>query len=106
MSLFPSIGGRRTANQQALSEFSESHLMALSQQGNVTHGQLMEQQAAQAAMKEMGEEHSIEMPKVNFYPSTHSNPKKARRQASNPRCSIKCTTKYITCMFKNRMHIA
>ena len=80
MSLFPSIGGRRVANQQALSEFSESHLMALSQQGNVTHGQLMEQQAAQAAMKEMGEEHSIEMPKVNFYPSTHSNPKKARRQ--------------------------
>tara|TARA_R110002020_G_scaffold86735_5_gene214164 strand:- start:1181 stop:2200 length:1020 start_codon:yes stop_codon:yes gene_type:complete len=82
MSLFPSIGigSRRAANQQALSDYSEAHLMALSQQGNVSHGQLLEQQAAQTAMKEMGEEHSIEMPKVNFYPSTHSNPRKARRQ--------------------------
>jgi hypothetical protein len=80
MSLFPSIGARRVTSQQALSDYSEAHLMALSQQGNVTHGQLMEQQAAQAAMKEMGEEHSIEMPKVNFYPSSHTNPKKARRQ--------------------------
>jgi len=56
--------------------------MALSQQGNpgFTHAALLEQAAAQQQMQRMAAERNIEVPKVNFYPSRHANPVKARKQ--------------------------
>jgi hypothetical protein len=54
----------------------------LSQQGNnsLSYAELMEQQVAQTEMQKMALEQNIEVPKVNFYPSQHSNPIKARKQ--------------------------
>jgi hypothetical protein len=56
--------------------------MALSQQGNpgFTHNAILEQAAAQQQMQRMAAERNIEVPKVNFYPSRHANPVKARKQ--------------------------
>ena len=68
--------------QQNLGQVNEATLMALSQQGNpgFTHAALLEQAAAQQQMQRMATERNIEVPKVNFYPSSHPNPRKARRQ--------------------------
>tara|TARA_R100000808_G_scaffold16349_2_gene36972 strand:+ start:4573 stop:5520 length:948 start_codon:yes stop_codon:yes gene_type:complete len=76
--------GLFTQPQQApnLGEANMAHLMALSQQGNPTlsHGALVEQATSQAAMQEMAQKENIEVPKVNFYPSRHPDPRKARKQ--------------------------
>ena len=73
-----------TQQQQApnLGEANMAHLMALSQQGNPTlsHGALVEQATSQAAMQEMAQNENIEVPKVNFYPSRHPDPRNARKQ--------------------------
>ena len=68
--------------QQNLGQVNEATLMALSQQGNpgFTHAALLEQAAAQQQMQRMATERNIEVPKVNFYPSSHPNPRKARKQ--------------------------
>lgn len=56
--------------------------MALSQQGSnsLNHEQLLEMQSAQQGMQSMAEKQNIEVPKVNFYPSRHPDPRKARKQ--------------------------
>tara|TARA_R110002020_G_scaffold56922_1_gene157065 strand:- start:231 stop:1178 length:948 start_codon:yes stop_codon:yes gene_type:complete len=66
----------------SLGEANMAHLMSLSQQGNPTlsHGALIEQATSQAAMQEMAQNENIEVPKVNFYPSRHPDPRKARKQ--------------------------
>ena len=73
-----------TQQQQApnLGEANMAHLLALSPQGNPTlsHGALVEQATSQAAMQEMAQNENIEVPKVNFYPSRHPDPRKARKQ--------------------------
>ncbi len=71
-----------TQPQQNLAQVNEATLMALSQQGNpnFTHAALLEQAAAQQQMQRMATERNIEVPKVNFYPSRHANPVKARKQ--------------------------
>jgi len=68
--------------QPNLSTVNDATLMALSQQGNpqFTHGALLEQQAAQQQMQRMAVERNIEVPKVNFYPSRHADPRKARKK--------------------------
>jgi hypothetical protein len=66
---------------QNLAQVNDATLMALSQQGNpgFTHAMLMEQAAAQQQMQRMATEKNLEVPKVNFYPSRHANPVKARK---------------------------
>jgi len=68
--------------QPNLGQVNEATIMALSQQGNpgFTHAALLEQAAAQQQMQRMAMEKNIEVPKVNFYPSRHPDPRKARRQ--------------------------
>ena len=68
--------------QPNLGQVNEATIMALSQQGNpgFTHAALLEQAAAQQQMQRMAAERNIEVPKVNFYPSRHANPVKARKQ--------------------------
>ena len=68
--------------QQNLAQVNEATIMALSQQGNpgFTHAALLEQAAAQQQMQQMATERNIEVPKVNFYPSRHPDPRKARKQ--------------------------
>ena len=69
-------------NNQSLAEMNNAHLLALAQQGNasLSHAALMEQTTAQAAMREASTNANIEVPKVNFYPSRHPDPNKARRK--------------------------
>ena len=79
----PGVGFTAAQNAGApLSAANEAHIMSLSRQGNtsLTYAELMEQQSAQAEMQKVSAEQNIEVPKVNFYPSQHSNPSKARRQ--------------------------
>ena len=63
-----------------LANMSQAHLMALGQQGNASHEQLLEMQAAQQGMKQVAVKKNIVVPKVNFYPSRHTDPRKARKQ--------------------------
>lgn len=67
--------------QPNLAQVNEATLMALSQQGNpqFTHAALLEQAAAQQQMQKIAVEKNLEVPKVNFYPSRHPNPIKARK---------------------------
>ena len=67
--------------QQNIGQMNEAALMALAQQGNpqFTHAALLEQQAAQQQMQKVALERNIEVPKVNFYPSRHPDPRKARK---------------------------
>lgn len=69
-------------NQQSIGQMNEAALMAMAQQGNpqFTHAALLEQQAAQQQMQRVAMEKNIEVPKVNFYPSRHADPRKARKQ--------------------------
>ena len=71
-----------TGQQPNLGQVNDATLMSLSQQGNpnFTHAMLMEQAAAQQQMQRMAMEKNIEVPKVNFYPSRHPDPRKARKQ--------------------------
>ena len=71
-----------TQPQQSLGTMNEATLMALSQQGNpnFTHAALLEQAAAQQQMQRVAMEKNIEVPKVNFYPSRHPDPRKARKK--------------------------
>ena len=72
----------QTNQQASLGNVNQAHLMALSQQGNesLTYAALMEQATAQEAMQQAATENNIQIPKVNFYPSRHADPHKARRK--------------------------
>ena len=71
-----------SAPQQSLGVVNEAHLMALAAQGNpqLNRAALMEQAVAQQQMQEIAQQKNLEVPKVNFYPSTHADPRKARRK--------------------------
>jgi len=75
-------GMRQTNYGASLSMVDQNQLMALSQQGNqgLSHAQLLEMQGAQRGMQEVAQKTNIEVPKVNFYPSTHADSRKARKQ--------------------------
>jgi hypothetical protein len=72
--------GRIPRNDASLANMSQAHLIALGQQGNASHEQLLEMQAAQQGMRQMAEKQNIEVPQVNFYPSRHPDARKARKQ--------------------------
>ena len=71
-----------SGNQPNLGQVNQAQLLALSQQGNnsLTHRALIEQATAQAAMQEASKKTDLQVPKVNFYPSRHPNPNKARKK--------------------------
>lgn len=72
----------RQQQQQRLGDANEAHLYALAQQGNggLSHAALMEQATAQQQMQNVAEQNNLQVPKVNFYPSRHPDPHKARRK--------------------------
>lgn len=72
----------RQQPQQRLGDANEAHLYALAQQGNggLSHAALMEQATAQQQMQAVAGEQNLQVPKVNFYPSRHPDPHKARRK--------------------------
>lgn len=72
--------GRIPRSDVNLANMSDAHLIALGQQGNASHEQLLEMQAAQQAMADAATKQNIEVPKVNFYPSRNPDPRKARKQ--------------------------
>ena len=77
------ISNQNNQNNQNLAAMNQAYLLALSQQGNesLSHGALVEQAAAQNYMKEAQENNeSLVIPKVNFFPSRHPDPRKARKQ--------------------------
>tara|TARA_R110000787_G_scaffold101149_10_gene206459 strand:- start:6467 stop:7372 length:906 start_codon:yes stop_codon:yes gene_type:complete len=57
---------------------NQNDLLRLAAQTNMPLAQLQQQAAVQGAMQQQAG--VIEVPQVNFYPSRHSNPVKARRQ--------------------------
>ena len=67
---------------QSLSQLNDAAIMAMAQQGNPQFNQaaIMEQAAAQQQMQMMASQQNLEVPKVNFYPSKHPDPRKARRK--------------------------
>ena len=67
---------------QSLSHLNEAAMMAMAQQGNpqFTQAAIIEQATAQQQMQQLAAQKNLEVPKVNFYPSTHPDPRKARRQ--------------------------
>ena len=57
---------------------TQTDLLRLAAQTNMPLAQMQQQAAAQAAMQQQAG--VVEVPQVNFYPSRHANPTKARRQ--------------------------
>jgi len=76
------LTGLNSQGGAPLAGANELHIKTLSQSGNpnLSYGELMEQQVAQSEMQRAASEQNIEVPKVNFYPSQHANPIKARKQ--------------------------
>ena len=72
--------GQVPRNDANLANMSQAHLVALGQQGNASHEQLLEMQSAQQGMRNMADKQNIGVPQVNFYPSRHPDPRKARKQ--------------------------
>jgi len=72
----------RQNEQVSLASVNDAHLSMLAAQGNeqLTQAALTEMVNAQQAMQAAAEVRNIEVPKVNFYPSTHPDPRKARRR--------------------------
>jgi hypothetical protein len=73
---------RAQVPQQSLSSLNDAAMAMMAQQGNPQFNQaaIMEQAVAQQQMQMMALQQNLEVPKVNFYPSTHSDPRKARRK--------------------------
>ena len=69
-------------NTQPLYTVNDAHIANLASQGNqqLTHAALQEMMAAQQGMQEIAESKNLEVPRVNFYPSRHADPRKARRK--------------------------
>ena len=73
-------------NNSALALSTQADLVKLSAESNMNVQQLQSAAQAQGAMLAAAEQiPHIEIPKVNFYPSVHANPRKRRRTARNRR---------------------
>tara|TARA_Y100001938_G_scaffold144719_1_gene219873 strand:+ start:763 stop:1740 length:978 start_codon:yes stop_codon:yes gene_type:complete len=80
--MYRTMTGQNLQPRPSLANVNEAALIALAQQGNpqFNHAALLEQQVAQQQMQAIAQRKNIEVPKVNFYPSTHPDPRKARRK--------------------------
>lgn len=67
------------APQQPLSTQTSQQMLHVAANSQIPLSQLQTMAEAQTYMQDAAIQRSIEIPKVNFYPSNHSNPKKARR---------------------------
>jgi len=67
-------------NQQPLASQTSQEMRRVAANSQVPLAQLQSLAQAQTYMQDAALQRSIEIPKVNFYPSNHPNPKKARRQ--------------------------
>ena len=79
--MIPMLNATKQDNQN-LGAMNQAYLLALSQQGNesLSHGALTEQAAAQNFMVEAkANNENLVIPKVNFFPSRHPDPRKARK---------------------------
>jgi len=72
----------RQSEQISLANVNDAHLAMLAAQGNeqITQAALTEMVSAQQAMQQVAVTQNIEVPKVNFYPSRHADPRKARKK--------------------------
>jgi len=66
-------------NQQPLASQTSQEMRRVAANSQVPLAQLQGLAQAQTYMQDAALQRSIEIPKVNFYPSNHGNPKKARR---------------------------
>ena len=68
--------------RQPQQQMTEAQISTLAMQGNeqLTQAALSEMMSAQQAMQQVATHQNIEVPKVNFFPSRHHDPRKARRQ--------------------------
>ena len=65
----------------SLSNLNDAAVQTLAQQGNPQFNQaaILEHATAQQQMQSYGVQQNLEVPKVNFYPSRHADPRKARK---------------------------
>ena len=79
--MYRTMTGTQMQNQ-SLGNLNEAAMMSMAQQGNpqFTQAAIMEQAVAQQQMQAMASQQNLEVPKVNFYPSHHADPRKARRK--------------------------
>jgi len=72
---------RAPLQSQSLSNLNEAAVMSLANQGNPQFNQaaIMEHATAQQQMQSYAVQQNLEVPKVNFYPSRHADPRKARK---------------------------
>ena len=73
---------RTPIQTQSLSNLNDAAMLNMAQMGNPQFNQaaIMEQAIAQQQMQHIATQKNLEVPKVNFYPSNHSDPRKARRK--------------------------
>lgn len=73
---------RTPIQNQSLSNLNDAAMINMAQLGNPQFNQaaIMEQAVAQQQMQQMATTRNLEVPKVNFYPSNHPDPRKARRK--------------------------
>jgi len=69
-----------TNNQQPLASQTSQEMRRVAANSQVPLAQLQGLAQAQTYMQDAALQRSIQIPKVNFFPSNHANPKKARRQ--------------------------
>jgi len=67
------------SSQQPLASQTSQEMRRVAANSQVPLAQLQGLAQAQTYMQDAALQRSIEIPKVNFYPSNHGNPKKARR---------------------------
>ena len=73
---------RTPVQNQSLSNLNDAAMMSMAQMGNPQFNQaaIMEQAIAQQQMQQIAVQKNLEVPKVNFYPSNHADPRKARKR--------------------------
>ena len=73
---------RTPVQNQSLSNLNDAAMQMMAQQGNPQFNQaaIMEQAIAHQQMHQIAVQKNLEVPNVNFYPSNHPDPRKARRK--------------------------
>jgi|TARA_Y100000004_G_scaffold43183_1_gene47266 hypothetical protein len=74
------VMNRMGGTQQPLAQYTTNELRQMAAGSHVQLHDLMGLANTQGQLAELGVMHQVEIPKVNFYPSRHPDPRKARRK--------------------------
>jgi hypothetical protein len=74
------VMNRRSGYSQPLAQYTTNELRQMAAGSHVQLHDLMSMASTQGQLAEAAVMHQVEIPKVNFYPSRHPDPRKARRK--------------------------